>query len=203
MKVLHINSSVLGEGSHSQALAQEFITHLESGQQINLTQRNLAQQPIGDISADHLAAFSAENPTPEQAALNQQSLNLINEIKQADVLLIGLPMYNFTVPSQFKQWMDQVARAGVSFQYTANGAEGLLENKPVYVLASRGGFYAGTENDTQTPLIKQFFAMLGITNVHFIYAEGLNISPEQQQQSLAEARKKLANISQQLTTAAA
>lgn len=203
MKVLHINSSILGENSHSEALAQQFINNLQSGQQLSLTQHNLAQQPIGDISAQHLAAFSAETPTAEQKALNQQSLNFIEEIQQADILVIGLPMYNFTVPSLFKQWMDQIARAGISFQYTANGPQGLLDNKPVYVIASRGGFYAGTENDTQTPLIKQFFAMLGITDVNFIYAEGLNISPEQQTQSLADARHKLANICQQLTTAAA
>lgn len=202
MKVLHINSSILGENSHSQDLALQFINKLQSGQQLSLTQHNLAQQPIGDISEQHLAAFSTENPKPEQKALNQQSLNYIEEIQQADVLVIGLPIYNFSVPSQFKQWMDQIARAGISFQYTAKGPQGLLDNKPVYVIASRGGFYAGTENDTQTPLIKQFFAMLGITDVNFIYAEGLNISPEQQQQSLADARKKLDIISQQLTAAA-
>ena len=109
----------------------------------------------------------------EQKSLVDLSDNLIKEVQQSDVLVIGLPMYNFGVPSQFRAWMDRIARAGVTFKYTEQGPVGLLANKKVIVLTARGGIYAGTDNDSQTKHVTSFFALLGITDVEFIYAEGL------------------------------
>ncbi|MFY0702211.1 MAG: NAD(P)H-dependent oxidoreductase, partial [Bermanella sp.] len=100
----------------------------------------------------------------------------------------GLPMYNFNVPSQLKAYMDQVARAGITFKYTETGPQGLLADKPVYVIAARGGFHQGQETDTQTGFVKTFFAFLGINNVQFIYAEGVNMGDEAKASAYSAAK---------------
>ena len=117
---------------------------------------------------------------------------LIDELKTADHIVLGLPMYNFGIPSQLKSWIDHVARAGITFRYTENGPQGLLDDKPVTVLAARGGLYAGTENDTVTPYIKLFFGFIGMTDVNFVYAEGLNMGDETKEKAMSEAQATLA-----------
>ena len=116
---------------------------------------------------------------------------LIAELKAADHVVLGLPMYNFGIPSQLKSWIDHVARAGITFRYTENGPQGLLDDKPVTVLAARGGLYAGTENDTVTPYIKLFFGFVGITDVSFVFTEGLNMGDESKEKAMSEARAAL------------
>src|SRR6266850_1092981 len=110
---------------------------------------------------------------------------------RAEIIVLGLPMYNFGVPSQLKSWIDHVARAGETFSYTAKGPVGLLTGKKAYVLAARGGLYAGTPADTQTAYLRNFLAFLGITDVEFVYAEGLAISPESREKALAATRAKI------------
>jgi FMN-dependent NADH-azoreductase len=107
------------------------------------------------------------------------------------VIVLGLPLYNFGVPSQLKAYFDHIARAGVTFRYTANGSVGLLAGKKAYVLAARGGIYAGTPRDTQAQYVRDFLAFLGITDVEFVYAEGLAISEATREAALAGARERI------------
>ena len=104
---------------------------------------------------------------------------------------MGLPMYNFGIPSTLKAYFDHTSRAGVTFRYSETGALGLLDDKPVYILATRGGFYQGTPKDTATPYVQDLFNFIGIHNIRFIYAEGLNLGQEQLDRSLAEAQAQI------------
>ena len=126
---------------------------------------------------------------PARVALDDA---LIAEVQAADVIVLGVPMYNFGVPVQLKNWIDAIARNGVTFRYTANGPEGLVKGKKVYVALARGGRYRGSAADTQVPYLKTVLGFLGITDVHFIYAEGLNMGPEAAAQGFAEAEADLA-----------
>lgn len=191
--ILYINSSITGENSQSTLLASALTEQVHNKFGSHIVERHLQNLP--HLDGERLAAlFSDESRSPEQQQVLDEANTLLEEVKQADAIVIALPMYNFGVPSQFKAWLDHLARAGVSFRYTENGPQGLLENKPVYILAARGGFYANTGNDFQTPYVKQFFALLGITDIHFIYAEGLNISAEQKQRSINIALKEIERI---------
>ena len=116
---------------------------------------------------------------------------LIDEIKRADVVVLGLPMYNFGIPSTLKAYFDHIARAGVTFRYTEKGPVGLLAGKKVVAFAARGGSYAGTPRDTQTPYIQDFLRLLGITDVQFVYAEGLSINEASKQAALQHARNAI------------
>ena len=107
---------------------------------------------------------------------------------------MGVPMYNFGVPSVLKAYFDHIARAGITFRYTANGPVGLLEDRPVYILAARGGLYAGTPNDSQTPFIRSFLGFIGLKDVHFVYAEGLNMGDNQKENSLQEAGRAIETL---------
>lgn len=196
-KLLVIKSSLFnGEGQSSQ-LADQFVARWrEANPDGQVLCRDLALEPVPHLDAEAFKGFQAE-PTersPAQHSATAVSDSLIAELKSADEVVIGLPMYNFTVPSTFKAWMDHVARAGVTFQYTESGPEGLLHDRPVYVFAARGGFYQGTEMDTQTPLVRYFLGMLGLKTVHFTYAEGLAISEEQAKQSRSEAVRNIERL---------
>ena len=116
---------------------------------------------------------------------------MIAEIQAADVVVLGVPMYNFGVPSQLKNWIDAISRAQVTFRYTANGPEGLLKDKKVYVALTRGGLYRNTPNDTQTPYLQTVFGFLGMTDVQFVYAEGLAMGSEAEQSALASAYSQI------------
>jgi FMN-dependent NADH-azoreductase len=119
---------------------------------------------------------------------------LINELKQADVIVLGLPMYNFGVPSQLKAYFDHIARIGVTFEYTEKGPVGKLTGKKVYVFAARGGVYEGTPMDTQTSYVRDFLRFLGMSDVEFIYAEGLNMGPQSKQTALAKAEAEITRL---------
>ena len=120
--------------------------------------------------------------------------NLIDELKQADVIVLGLPMYNFGVPSQLKAYFDHIARVGITFKYTDKGPVGLLTGKKAYVFAARGGLYVGTPLDTQTSYVRDFLRFLGIADVEFVYAEGLNISPQSKEAGLAKALAEIERL---------
>ena len=195
--LLQINTGIFGEHSQSTALANAFSEqYLANHSDTQLTVRDLIENPIPHLDAHIIAAFSseAEGRSPEQQAILDFSQELIDELNNADAVVLGLPMYNFNVPSQLKAYMDQVARAGITFKYTENGPEGLLKDKPVYVLAARGGVHAGQITDTQTDFIKTFFGFIGIKQVEFIYAEGLNMSGEVKDQSLAKAKTSIEHL---------
>ncbi|HVC11680.1 MAG TPA: NAD(P)H-dependent oxidoreductase, partial [Burkholderiales bacterium] len=127
---------------------------------------------------------------------------LIGELKRADVIVLGLPMYNFGLPSTLKAYFDHVARAGVTFRYTDKGPVGLLTGKQAYVFAARGGQYAGTASDTQTPYVRDFLRFLGIDEVEFVYAEGLAIGDASRQAALAQAQSAIRRMAEGAVLAA-
>ena len=192
--ILQLKSSIYSDDGQSSRLANEFVAAIRGSEKLIV--RDLARDPVPHLDAERFGAFVAkpEARTLKQEAFVAYSDGLINELKQAEVIVLGLPMYNFGVPSTLKAYFDHIARAGVTFNYTANGPVGLLTGKKVYVLATRGGLYAGGKLDTQTAYVRDFLAFLGITDVEFVYAEGLAISEASKAASLAKAREQLQQL---------
>ena len=188
--LLKIQSSIFSDGGQSSQLADRFIAAWRaSNPGGKVVARDLAAQPVPHLDAARFGAFLAkhEGRTPEQQAVVDYSDALIEELKRADVVVLGLPMYNFGLPSTLKAYFDHVGRAGVTFRYTEKGPVGLLTGKKVYVFAARGGLYAGTPKDTQTPYIRAFLSFIGMSDIEFVYAEGLAISEASKQQGIARA----------------
>lgn len=195
--LLQINASLFAQQGHSTGLADAFVagwTSRHPGTEV--IQRNLAAEPVPHLDGERFMSFLAkpEERTPAQQAVVAYSDGLIEELRRADVIVLGLPMYNFGIPSTLKAYFDHVARAGVTFKYTPTGPVGLLEGKKVYVFAARGGRYLGTPKDTQTGYIRDFLGFLGITDVEFVYAEGLNMGEDSKTAALAEARRLSAEL---------
>ena len=197
MRTLQINSSIFSSGGQSSQLADQFVAALRAAEpDTQVVVRDLADNPLPHLDAERVLAFFAKPDmrTPEQQVFVDESNALIAEIQQAQVIVIGLPMYNFGIPSTLKAYFDQIARAGVTFRYTANGPEGLLTGKKAYIFAARGGLYAGTPLDSQTGYVRAFLAFLGITDVEFIYAEGLNMGETAKETALVQAKRRLAEL---------
>lgn len=193
-RILQLNTSIHSDSSASSHLGDELVKTLSAGDgEFSVIRRDLARQPIPHLDADTFQSVStpAGQRDTQQQALAAPSEALIAELLQADILVLGLPMYNFGMPSSLKAWFDHVARAGQTFKYTANGPVGLLAGKKAYVLATRGGRYAGTADDLQTGYIRKLLGFLGITDLEFVYAEGLSMGDAHRQQSLAKARRDL------------
>ena len=194
--ILQINSSARSNGNANQ-LADQFTREwLAAHPQDKLVQRDVGANPLPHLTEELIGAFftPADQRTSGQAALVQRSDQLIAELQAADVLVLGVPMYNFGIPSTLKSYFDHIARAGVTFRYTANGPEGLVKGKKAYVLAARGGLYQGTPKDTQTGYLRDFLAFIGIDDVEFVYAEGLNMGAEQHDQAQAAAQQRIAEL---------
>ena len=194
--LLIIKSSVMAGQSKSGALADEYQRiWLENNPGGKVTQRDLAASPIAALDG-HLAGafFTPEDQrTAEQVALVAQSDALIAELKAHNDIVITAPMYNFTFPVQLKNYFDSIARAGITFKYTDKGPVGLLTEKRALVIASRGGIYPeGADN--QTPLLRQFLGFIGIQDVEFVYAEGLNLGEESADASMAQAKQALTEL---------
>ncbi len=195
--ILQVNTSILSNEGQSSRLANEFVAALRKEEpEAKLILRDFARDPVPHLDADRFGAFIAkpESRTLQQDAFVAYSDGLINELKEANVIVLGLPMYNFGLPSNLKAYFDHIARAGVTFSYTEKGPVGLLTGKKAYVFAARGGIYTGTPRDTQTAYVRDFFAFLGITDAEFVYAEGLAISEASKTASLAKARESLHNL---------
>lgn len=194
MNILQINASARRDGANSTRLAHDVVARLRQRHpEATLTVRDLAVTPHPVLDEAALGALftppaqrSAEQA--ERVALDDA---LIAELQAHDVLVLGVPMYNFGVPVQLKSWIDAVARAGVTFRYTANGPEGLLKGKTVYVALARGGLYRDSPKDSQVPYLRGVLGLLGITELHFLYAEGLNMGPEAAEKGFAVARADL------------
>lgn len=192
--ILYLSSSLRGADSQSAQMAAEFLALREAaGQQLSINHRDLNSAPLPHLDGERFAAFSTppSERSDEQAAIVATSDTLIRELREADELLIALPMYNLGVPSSFKAWIDHVARAGETFRYTENGPQGLVDNKVVTVLAARGGQYQGTELDTQTHYVQHIFGLMGIHDVRFVYAEGLNMGEAQADTARRHARETM------------
>src|SRR5437870_5090433 len=194
MNILQVNSSARREGSQSTLLANAIVSGLEAiSPGATVTVRDLAHTPHPGLDDAALKALftPVDQHTPEQGARVAQDDALIDEIRAADIVVLGVPMYNFGVSAQLKNWIDAVTRATVTFQYTANGPEGLLNGKKVYVALTRGGKYRNTPTDTQVPYLKTVLGFLGMTDVEFVYAEGLAMGTEAANEAMASAHQQI------------
>jgi len=173
MTILLINASIRAGESVSRALSYKLAKKLENE---NIIERDLANE-ITFVSSESLSAVrkAKENRSPEQAAnkITQLADTLIEELQNADTVIIGAPVYNFGPPASLKAWADLVARAGTTFRYTENGPEGLLKDKKAYIVAVSGGTKIGSEIDFMSPWLRHFLGFIGITNVEMIIADGV------------------------------
>lgn len=196
-RVLVIESSARQQGSVSRELTQQFIANWQTAHPADQIQvRDLALEPVPHLDATLLGGWmtpSEQQNEAEKAAL-ARSNQLTDELLAADVLVLAAPMYNFAIPSTLKAWLDHVLRAGVTFKYTETGPQGLLTGKRAFVLTARGGIYAGSGLDHQEPYLRQALAFIGIHDVQFIHAEGLNMGAEFSEKGLAQAKAKLAEV---------
>ncbi|VXC44736.1 FMN-dependent NADH-azoreductase [Burkholderia sp. 8Y] len=195
--ILQINSAARSQGAQSTLLADELTAKLQQGNPgAKVVVRHLLADNLPHLDDATLGAFftPADKRTPEQAAIDAKSMALIDELQAADIVVIAAPLYNFGISSQLKAYFDQIARAGITFRYTANGPEGLVKGKKVFVVSARGGKYVGTPHDSQTPYLQSFLGFLGMTDVSFIYAEGLNMGADVAGTALAQAREAIAAL---------
>ena len=194
MNILQINASARREGANSTKVANSVVERLKAAHPAaTFTLRDLAVTPHPVLDEAALGALftPAEQRSAEQNARVALDDALIAEIQAHDTIVLGVPMYNFGVPVQLKAWIDAIARAGTTFRYTATGPEGLLKGKTVYVALARGGLYRDTPNDSQVPYLKSVLGFLGLTDVRFIYAEGLAMGPEAVAKGFAQAEQDI------------
>lgn len=192
MKLLHIDSSVLGPHSVSRQVSAAVVDRLrQATPSVDLVYRDLTQTPLAHLSGSHLAAAQGVPAPTELAADLAAGAAVLNEFLDADIVVIGAPMYNFTIPSQLKAWIDRILVAGKTFKYDANGPQGLAGDKRVIVAISRGGYYGA---DTPAALgehletyLRWVFGFIGITNPEFIFADGIQVGPDHREKALAGA----------------
>jgi FMN-dependent NADH-azoreductase len=192
MKLLHIDSSVLGANSVSRqvsaAIAHRF-TATTPG--LEVTYRDLSAAPLSHLSGAHLAA--AQGATPDAALQPDLAAGraVLEEFLAADIVVIGAPMYNFTIPTQLKAWIDRIAVAGKTFKYDANGVQGLAGGKRIVIALSRGGLYgAGAPTEVYEhaeTYLRSVFGFIGVTDIEVVVAEGVNFGPEQRDKAIAGA----------------
>ncbi|EGR2179995.1 TPA: FMN-dependent NADH-azoreductase [Vibrio parahaemolyticus] len=191
-RVLALKSSILGDYSQSNKLVEDFIKNVD---QDKLTVRDLAANPLPVLDFAVATALRAtEDLSQEQQAVVDLSDTLIEEVKAADTLVIAAPMYNFTIPTQLKNWIDLIARAGVTFKYTENGVQGLIEGKKTIVVTTRGGIHKDSPTDNVTPYLRTVLGFVGITDVEFVYAEALNMGEDAASKGISEAQSQLATM---------
>ncbi|ARO98461.1 MULTISPECIES: FMN-dependent NADH-azoreductase [Vibrio] len=191
-RVLALKSSILGDYSQSNKLVEDFIKNVD---QDKLTVRDLAANPLPVLDFAVATALRAtEDLSQEQQAVVDLSDTLIEEVKAADTLVIAAPMYNFTIPTQLKNWIDLIARAGVTFKYTENGVQGLIEGKKAIVVTTRGGIHKDSPTDNVTPYLRTVLGFVGITDVEFVYAEALNMGEDAAAKGISEAQSQLATM---------
>lgn len=194
-KLLKIQTSIFQNDGQSSQLAEQFVKNWQArnpdGQVIS---RDLAAEPVPHLDLARFQSFitPAEERTAEQKAVVSYSDALIEEIASSDVLVLGIPMYNFSVPSTLRAYFDHIARAGVTFQYTPEGPEGLMKGKKAVVFITRGGQYG--EDHSQTAFVRQFLGFIGITDVEFVHAEGLAVGDEAKEQALNAAQARIAEL---------
>jgi FMN-dependent NADH-azoreductase len=192
MKLLHIDSSVLGPHSVSRQVSAAVVERLRKATpNLDIVYRDLTSTPLAHLSGSHLAAGQGAAPDPALSQDLAAGQAVLNEFLAADIVVLGAPMYNFTIPSQLKAWIDRIVVAGKTFKYGAQGAEGLAANKRVIVAISRGGFYgAGTAAAVGEHLetyLRFVFGFIGVKNPEFIFADGVQVGPEHREKALADA----------------
>lgn len=197
--ILVIKSSISGDNGKSNQLIAHLLAQVPASG-ITVTEIDLNTNPLPHLEMVEIASWMtpAADRTPEQQALAALSDELIAKVQAADAVVIGVPMYNFALPSQLKALFDRLARAGITFKYTEQGPVGLLQDKPVVFALARGGIYANSPADSQVPFLKSFFNFVGLTQLHYVYAEGLNMGPESADAALSKAQVELAEIAKTL-----
>lgn len=173
--ILHITASIRGQESISRSLSNTLVAGLAKQSGAKIVTRDLADNDLPFIDADRFAANLAPHAdrTAEQHELAAIADTLIAELEAADTIVLGIPVYNFSVPATVKAWADLVARAGTTFAYTADGPKGLLEGKKAYITVASGGTAIGSEVDFMTPWLKFFLGFIGITDVKVVAADGI------------------------------
>jgi FMN-dependent NADH-azoreductase len=195
--LLQINTSLRSGEGQSSRLAAEYVSKWRrSNPGGRVIVRDLARRPVPHLDAERFQAFlkTPADRSAEQARRVAESDELIAELKAADPVVIGLPMYNFGIPSTLKAWIDHVARAGVTFKYTESGPVGLLADRKAVLFATRGGQHQGTPRDTQTAYMTQFLNFIGIRDIQFVYAEGLALGGDEQRRSMDAAFSKIRRL---------
>lgn len=200
MRLLHVDASILGANSVSRQLSAAIVKRLrEANPALEVTYHDLGAEPIGHLTGAHLAA--AQGVTPEEPTLQRDLVlgqKALANFLAADIVVVGAPMYNFSVSSQLKAWIDRLAVAGKTFRYTANGPEGLAGGKRVIVASSRGGFYGPqmptASLDHQENYLRGVFGFFGITDLTFIRAEGVNVSPDQRKAAIEAATAEVGRL---------
>ena len=200
MKLLHVDSSILGDNSVSRAISAAIVSRLrETHDGLEVLRRDLAATPVSHLSGAYLAGQSAD-VQHDQAMQEELSLGgaVLEEFLGADIVVIGVPMYNFTIPSQLKAWVDRVLVAGKTFRYTAAGAEGLAGGKRVVLALSRGGFYGADSPhaafEHQESYLRTMFGFIGLPDIEVIRAEGVATGAEQRQKALDGALQQAAGL---------
>lgn len=184
MKLLHLDSSALGAHSVTRELTAAIVARWQDKlPQLEVEYRDLDKHPL-----PHLGSRSLAGADPAEAAAAE---DVLQQFLDADVLVIGAPMYNFSVPSTLKAWIDRIAVAGKTFRYTANGPEGLAGGKQVIIASGRGGIHSNSPTDFQEPYLRQVFAFLGVTDVEFVRAEGVGLSPQHRSDAMAAAKASI------------
>ncbi|WP_411036038.1 FMN-dependent NADH-azoreductase [Shinella sp. BYT-45] len=197
MNVLHIDSGILGDHSVSRRLTAAVVAQIKAEQPgATITYRDLVADPLPHLSGAHLMAANA-NPKEIDAGIAAdvaENHAVLEEFLAADVVVLGVPMYNFSLPSQLKAWIDRVAVAGKTFRYTAEGPEGLAKGKKVIVVSTRGGHYSAgpaAAMDHQESYLKAVLGFFGITDVEVVRAEGLNLGPDSKIEAISEAERSI------------
>ncbi|CAM3354398.1 FMN-dependent NADH-azoreductase [Thalassospira profundimaris] len=181
-KVLHVSASVNGENSNSRQIALKLIDRIKAADSsATVIERDTNEALVSAITGETVGAFytPAEDRSDSQKEIIAASDKMVAEILDADVLVIGAPMYNFSIPSTLKAWVDLIARVGVTFKYTENGAVGLVEGKKAYIVAATGGVPVNSPVDFATPYLKQVLAFIGITDVEIVEASGFAVNAEE------------------------
>ncbi len=196
MKLLHLDSSILGQGSVSRTLSAEVVAAQRAAHPgIDIVYRDLAADPISHLNGPHLAA--SRGATPADVSIEKDAETgrvVLEEFLAADIVVIGAPMYNFGIPSQLKAWIDRIAVAGKTFRYTEKGPQGLAGAKKLIIASSRGGFFGPDTPfaafDHQETYLRTLFGFLGVTDITFVRAEGVALGPDARQQAIEAARSQ-------------
>src|SRR5437870_2497126 len=200
MKLLHVDSSILGEASASRELSAAIVTALSRAMpSLEVVRRDLDADPIPHLDSRLLAAVRPDIAAdPAARATDEKGAAALEEFLGADIVVIGAPMYNFTIPSQLKAWIDHIIIAGKTFRYSETGAQGLAGGKKVIIASSRGGLYApGTPqaaNDFQERYLRTVLGFIGIEDIDIVRAEGLGFGPEQREAAMRAALASVPSV---------
>ncbi|WP_392563350.1 NAD(P)H-dependent oxidoreductase [Orbus wheelerorum] len=198
MNILCLKSSILNNFSTSNLLIDELINHIKTkNNTISIVERDLGNHPPAHITLDVITAIRTQDTsklTNEQKNIYNEILTSIEQLKSADLVIIGSPMHNLGISSGLKTWIDQICQAGLTFSYTEQGPKGLVNNKPVIIVSSRGGIYSTPPLDAidhQEPYLKAVLGLIGLTDIKYIRAEGINISEELKNKAIEQAKQEI------------